>query len=65
MVSTRGASKTPPRKDGRKPFLVYLRPKLIKQIKNVALDEDTTAYELTEQAIRSWLQARKGKRGGM
>lgn len=55
------ASKAQPRKDGRKPLLVYLQPGLIKQLKKLALDQDTTAYELTEQAVRTWLSARKGK----
>lgn len=49
------------RKDGRKPLLVYLHPLLIKQLKKLALDQDTTAYELTEQALRSWLSTQKGK----
>jgi hypothetical protein len=50
------------RKDGRKPLLVYLRPDLIKQLKRVALDQDTTAYEITEQAVQKWLSAHKTKR---
>lgn len=49
------------RKDGRKPLLVYLQPRIIKQLKRLALDQDTTAYELTEQALRRWLSTHKGK----
>ena len=49
------------RKDGRKPLLVYLHPQLIKQLKKRALDQDTTAYELTEQALRKWLANHKSK----
>src|SRR5438045_3549068 len=39
------------RADGRKPLLVYLRPDVIKRLKMAALDEDRTAYELTEEAV--------------
>ena len=52
------------RKDGRKPLLVYLHPDLIKQLKRVALDRDTTAYEITEQAVQDWLSTHKTKRAG-
>jgi len=61
MVPKKPGSKTPARTraDGRRPLLVYLHPEVIKQLKKVALDEDTTAYELTEQAVREWLATRK------
>ena len=52
-------SQTSARKDGRKPLLVYLRPQLIKQLKKRAVDQDTTAYDLTEQALRKWLASDK------
>jgi hypothetical protein len=47
------------RADGRKSLLVYLRPDIIKELKKAALDEDRTAYEITEEAISAWLAARK------
>jgi hypothetical protein len=50
---------TRPRADGRKSLLVYLHPDLIKELKKVALDEDRTAYEITEEAVAAWLAARK------
>jgi len=51
------------RADGRKALLVYLRPDLIKRLKVAALDEDCSAYELAEQAVREWLVGRdKGRR---
>jgi len=47
------------RKDGRKPLLVYMDPDLIKQLKRVAVDEEITAYEIVEDAVRSWLHTAK------
>jgi len=45
-----------PRSDGRRPLLVYLNPDVIKRLKKAALDEDRPAYEITEEAVREWLQ---------
>jgi hypothetical protein len=42
--------------------LVYLRPDIIKELKKAALDEDKTAYEITEEAVSAWLAARKVSR---
>jgi len=53
------AAKPPPRKDGRKALLVYMRPDLIKQVKRAALDGETTAYAIVEQAVGNWLNAEK------
>lgn len=50
------------RADGRKSLLVYLRPDIIKELKKAALDEDRTAYEITEEAISAWLASRKTTR---
>lgn len=50
------------RADGRKPLLVYLHQGVIKQLKKAALDEDRTAYEITEDAVRKWLATRKTTR---
>jgi hypothetical protein len=50
------------RKDGRRQFVVYLRPHLIKKLKKAALDQDTPAYEITEEAVRRWLSERKTRR---
>ncbi len=51
--------KTPPRKDGRKPFMIYLDPDLIKDIKRAALEADRNAYELVEEQMRLALKASK------
>lgn len=50
------------RADGRRPLLVYLDPDVIKRLKKAALDADTTAYEITEEAVRDWLAAHRVNR---
>lgn len=52
MASAAKTAKTPPRKDGRRPFMVYLDPGLIKAIKRAALEEDRPAYEFVEEHLR-------------
>jgi hypothetical protein len=47
------------RADGRRQFLVYLEPGLIKDVKRVALDRDVTAFSLVEEAVRQWLDRNK------
>jgi hypothetical protein len=47
------------RADGRRSLLVYLRPEVIKELKKAALDDDKTAYEVTEDAVSAWLALRK------
>jgi hypothetical protein len=42
--------------------LVYLDQDVIKQLKKAALDEERTAYELTEEAVRRWLASREARR---
>lgn len=49
------------RPDGRRQLLVYLDPELIKELKKTALDENRTAYELAEEAIRVWLKKRRAR----
>jgi hypothetical protein len=55
-------SPTRTRADGRKSLLVYLHPDVIKELKKAALDEERTAYEITEEAVSAWLAARKASR---
>ena len=56
-VSREKATRT--RADGRRSLLVYLDPDVIKQLKKAGLDEDRTAYEITEEAVRDWLGRKK------
>ena len=41
------------RTDGRKSLLLYMDAALIKELKRAALDDDTTSYEIVEEASRS------------
>ena len=50
------------RAGGGKSLLVYVRPDIIKELKKAALDDDRTAYEITEEAISAWLASRKTTR---
>ena len=61
MVPTRSGLKksTRTRADGRRSLLVYLHPDVIRDLKKAALDEDRTAYEITEEAVLAWLAHRK------
>jgi hypothetical protein len=62
-----GSTKAKPnrsRADGRRSLLVYLDPKVIKQLKKTALDHERPAYEITEEAVREWLAShRAGPKG--
>lgn len=52
------------RGDGRLPLMVYLEPKLIQDLKGLALEENAYAYELVEQAVRDLISVkRSGKTG--
>lgn len=62
--ATRSRKPARVRADGRKSLLVYLNPEIIKELKKVALDEDRTAYEITEEAVSAWLAARRESRKG-
>ncbi|BAQ45813.1 hypothetical protein [Methylobacterium aquaticum] len=49
------------RTDGRRQLLVYLPPAVIKEVKKAAVDEDTTASSITEEALKDWLKRRTAK----
>ncbi len=49
------------RADGRRQLLVYLPPAVIKEVKKAAVDEDTTASAIAEEALRAWLARRTAK----
>jgi hypothetical protein len=46
------------RADGRKALLLYMTPSIIRELKLASLDDGRHAYELAEEAIQQWLQAR-------
>ncbi|WP_411902304.1 hypothetical protein [Methylorubrum thiocyanatum] len=41
--------------------MVYLPPAVIKEVKKAAVDEDTTASAIAEEALRAWLARRTAK----
>ncbi len=66
MVSPKTIPKAPSRQraDGRRQLLVYLAPEVIKDVKKIAVDDDTTASSITEEALRDWLKRRSESRQG-
>jgi hypothetical protein len=50
------------REDGRRQILLYLKTDVILELKTEALRRDTTAYELAEEAIETFLAKRKKPR---
>jgi hypothetical protein len=57
---TRLKGRKPPEGDKRQ-FLVTMGPETIKAIKTAAIEDDTTASELMEEAANQWLERRKSK----
>jgi hypothetical protein len=50
----------PPEGEKRQ-FLVTIGPAIIKAIKTAAIEDDTTASEVMEQAASQWLERRKSR----
>lgn len=44
----------------RRQFLSYMQPHLIMDLKTEALQQGRPAYELVEDAVHAYLEARKG-----
>ncbi len=51
------------RRDGRKAYLVYLDPEVIKAVKKAAVDDERHGYRIVEEAIRRWLAENKNWTG--
>lgn len=47
------------RPDGRLQVLLYMKAPLVKALKNLAIEEDTSAYLLAEEAVQIFLDSRK------
>src|SRR5258708_36437290 len=48
----------------RRQFLTMMSPDVIKAVKQAALEDDTAAWHIMEEAVKQWLeQRRKGRRG--
>jgi hypothetical protein len=50
------------RDDGRLQVLLYMKEPLVKALKSLAIEEDTTAYQLAEEAVEALLKSRRAKR---
>lgn len=48
---------------GRRQFLVYVDPALVKDVKRLALERDESASAVVEEAIREYLQRKGGGKG--
>lgn len=47
------------REDERLQVLLYMKEPIIKSLKSLAIEEDTTAYELAEEAVLLLLKTRR------
>lgn len=62
MAKDTGKSKAAkPRDDGRRAILLYMSPKVIKDVKREALEADRTAYECVEEAVEEWVARKRSK----
>lgn len=57
---TRLKGRKPP-EGSKRQFLTTMDPQVIKAIKTAAIEDDTTASELMEEAAVQWLERRKSK----
>jgi hypothetical protein len=65
MVSPTGrprTAKSRPRTQGRRQLLVALDPALIKAVKLQAVERDTSASAIVEEALAKFLKPRAGKK---
>ena len=58
-LKTPGAKGAPVRDDGRRALLTYMDPVVIKSLKKAALDRETTAFLIIEQAVKLWLRTER------
>jgi len=56
-ITRRGRKPEPD--DGRRQFLTKMKVDVIKGIKQAALEDDTHAWQIMEQAAEEWLKRRK------
>lgn len=54
-------SKAPAARQQKRNFFATMSYDVIKAVKQVALEDDTTASEILEEAARDWLERRKYK----
>lgn len=59
--SAKGSKAKPPIGQQKRNFFATLSAEVVKSVKQAALDDDTTASNVLEQAARDWLERRKHK----
>jgi hypothetical protein len=52
-------AKAPPRRDGRKAALFYMKPDVIAAVKDAAAASDQKAWQFVEQAVIKALKAKR------
>ncbi|MFT3940289.1 hypothetical protein [Rhodopseudomonas sp.] len=52
----------PAEDDGRRQFLTRMSVDVIKAVKQAALEDDTTAWRIMEEAAKEWLDRRRKSR---
>lgn len=53
------SAELPGRRDGRKAMLTYMKPELIKEVKEAAAANDQKAWQFVEKAVERALKSRK------
>lgn len=57
--TTKKNEATPARRDGRRAFLVYMKPELIDAVKEAAASRDLKAWQFVEQAVGKALKSKR------
>jgi hypothetical protein len=61
MAKAKDTDEAKGRADGRRPLMLYMRPKLVVRLKNAAWSKNKHAYEIVEEAVEMWLASSKAK----
>jgi predicted HicB family RNase H-like nuclease len=59
MKAAKKKLKEPTRRDGRKAMLVYMKPELIKAVKDAAEAGDEKAWQFVERAVNKALKSKR------
>ncbi|MBX9926766.1 MAG: hypothetical protein K2Y05_10445 [Hyphomicrobiaceae bacterium] len=62
MAKRKPDAATRAREDGRRQILLYMQEHLIVALKKLAISENTTAYQLAEEAVEILLKERRKKK---
>ena len=59
VKAAKKSAKMPARRDGRKAMLTYMKPELIKAVKDAAAAGDQKAWQFIEKAVERALKSKK------